>query len=81
MPNDDGMALGWGVSTRDWAKGRWLYPAGSAARLYSCLTIAPDVDFAVFAACNAAEESGEHACDQAAWALIQRYPRTQTTRR
>lgn len=42
------------------------------------ITIDPDVDFAVFAACNAAEESGERACDQAAWAVIQRYPRTKT---
>jgi CubicO group peptidase (beta-lactamase class C family) len=77
-PNADGTALGWGVSARDWAKGRWLYHAGSNGRWFACLTIAPDVDFAVFAVCNAAEESGERACDRAAWALIQRYPRTKT---
>lgn len=77
-PNDDGTAMGWGVSTRDWAKGRWLYHAGSTARWYACLTLAPDVDFAVFAGCNASGESGDPACDQAAWALIQRYPPTKT---
>lgn len=77
IPNADGTALGWGVSTRDWAKGRWYYHAGSNGRWYACLTIAPDVDFAVFAACNAAEDNGERACDQAAWVLIQRFLATQ----
>ncbi len=77
-PNADGTAMGWGVSTRDWAKGRWLYHAGSTGRWYACLTLAPNVDFAVFAACNASGESGDRACDQAAWALIQRYPLTRT---
>ena len=72
--------MDWMVSTRDWAKGRWLYHSGSNGRWFACLTLAPDVDFAVFAACNAAEETGENACDQAAWALIQRYPRTKTLR-
>jgi CubicO group peptidase (beta-lactamase class C family) len=70
--------MDWAVSTRDWAKGRWLYHAGSNGRWYASLTLAPDVDFAVFAACNAAEEPGESACDQAAWALIQRYSPTKT---
>lgn len=72
--------MDWMVSTRDWAKGRWLYHSGSNGRWYAGLTLAPDVDFAVFAGCNAAGEAGEHACDQAAWALIQRYPRTKTLR-
>ncbi|HWQ91085.1 MAG TPA: serine hydrolase domain-containing protein, partial [Clostridia bacterium] len=77
-PAGAAWGMDWAVSTRDWAKGRWLYHAGSNGRWYACLTIAPDVDFAVFAACNAAEEGGERACDQAAWALIQRFPRTKT---
>lgn len=47
---------------------------------YACLTLASDADFAVFAACNASGESGDRACDQAAWALIQRYPPTKTPR-
>ena len=77
-PLADAWAMDWMVSTRDWAKGRWLYHSGSNGRWFACLTLAPDVDFAVFAACNAAEENGERACDQAAWALIQRYPTTKT---
>ena len=70
--------MDWRVETRDWAKGRWLYHSGSNGRWFAGLTLAPDVDLAVFAACNAAEENGERACDQAAWALIQRYPATRT---
>ena len=80
-PIADVWAMDWMVSTRDWAKGRWLYHSGSNGRWYACLTLAPDVDFAVFAACNAGDENGDRgdrACDQAAWALIQRYPPTQT---
>lgn len=75
-PVGDAWAMDWMVSTRDWARGRWLYHSGSNGRWFACLTLAPDVDFAVFAACNAAEEDGERACDQAAWALIERFPRT-----
>jgi CubicO group peptidase (beta-lactamase class C family) len=77
-PEADAWAMDWMVSTRDWAKGRWLYHSGSNGRWFACLTLAPDVDFAVFAACNAAEENGERACDQAAWALVQRYLATRT---
>lgn len=77
-PIADAWAMDWMVSTRDWAKGRWLYHSGSNGRWYACLTLAPDVDFAVFAACNVGEEAGDRACDQAAWAFIQRYPVTKT---
>jgi D-alanyl-D-alanine carboxypeptidase len=77
-PMADAWAMDWMVSTRDWAKGRWFYHSGSNGRWYACLTLAPAVDLAVFAACNAAEENGDRACDQAAWALIQRYPPTKT---
>ena len=80
-PISDAWGMDWMVSTRDWAKGRWLYHSGSNGRWFACLTLAPDVDFAVFAACNAAEENGDRACDQAAWALIQRYPPTKTPQR
>jgi D-alanyl-D-alanine carboxypeptidase len=79
-PLADAWGMDWMVSTRDWAKGRWLYHSGSNGRWFACLTLAPDVDFAVFAACNAPQEIGDHACDQAAWALIQRYPVTKTSR-
>jgi D-alanyl-D-alanine carboxypeptidase len=77
-PMADAWAMDWVVSTRDWAKGRWFYHCGSNGRWYACLTIAPDVDLAVFAACNAGEENGDRACDQAAWALAQRYLSTKT---
>jgi CubicO group peptidase (beta-lactamase class C family) len=77
-PMADAWAMDWMVSTRDWAKGRWLYHSGSNGRWYACLTLAPDIDFAVFSACNAGGENGERACDQAAWALIQRYLATRT---
>ena len=77
-PVSDAWAMDWVVSTRDWAKGRWFYHSGSNGRWFACLTIAPDVDFAVFAACNAGGDNGDRACDQAAWALAQRYPGTKT---
>ena len=77
-PMADAWAMDWMVSTRDWAKGRWLYHSGSNGRWYACLTLAPDVNFAVFTACNVGDENGDRACDQAAWALIQRYPATRT---
>jgi len=80
-PIADAWGMDWMVSTRDWAKGRWLYHSGSNGRWFACLTLAPDVDVAVFAACNAAGDDGERACDQAAWALIQRYPPTRTGQR
>ena len=77
-PMTDAWAMDWAVSTRDWAKGRWLYHSGSNGRWYACLTLAPDIDFAVFAACNAAEENGERGCELAAWALAQRFLRSNT---
>ena len=71
-PDTNGWALGWVVSKRDWAWGRWLYHSGSTARWYAALTLAPDRDFAIFAACNAFGERGDRACDQAAQVLIRR---------
>lgn len=72
----NGYALDWVVSTRAWAQGRWLYHAGSTLRWYACLTLAPDVDFSVFVACNAYGSVGERACEQAANLLLLRWQAT-----
>jgi len=66
----NGYALDWEVSTRPWARGRWLFHGGSTLRWYACLTIAPDADFSVFVACNACGDAGARVCDQAADVLI-----------
>ncbi|MGO8837814.1 MAG: serine hydrolase [Limisphaerales bacterium] len=71
-PDTNGIALDWQVASRDWAWGRWLCHSGSTARWYATLTLAPDRDLAMFAACNAFGERGDRACDQAAQALIRR---------
>ena len=54
-PMAGAWAMDWRVETRNWAKRRWLYHSGSNGRWFAGLTLAPDMDFAVFAACNAAE--------------------------
>ena len=50
---------GWFISAASWAKGtqpgdtgRRLWHAGSAGRWNACVGIAPEIDFAVLAACN-----------------------------
>jgi CubicO group peptidase (beta-lactamase class C family) len=68
---------GWGIDTRDWAKGeggtgRVLTHSGSNTMWFAVTWIAPERDFAVLVTCNQGGDAAAKACDQAAWALIQR---------
>lgn len=72
-------ALGWVVTQRPWAgakpgaPGRVLTHAGSNTMWYCVVWIAPERNFAVLAATNAAGDRCEKAVDEAAWGLIQHY--------
>lgn len=75
-PND-GYALGWGVTTRPWAKGsgegdvgRVLTHAGSNTMWFAVAWIAPERNFAVLVASNVSSQIGPKAADEAASTLI-----------
>lgn len=66
-------ALGWFVTKRPWGGGTVMTHAGSNTMFYTVMWVAPKKDFAVVVASNAPIESADKGCDQAAWALIQRF--------
>jgi CubicO group peptidase (beta-lactamase class C family) len=75
-PND-GYAMGWGITTRPWAKGtregdvgRVFTHAGSNTMWFAVAWIAPEKNLSILIACNAAGESGPKAADEAAQAMI-----------
>ena len=47
-------AMGLGVHTRGWAGGTVYTHTGSNTMFYSVIWVAPEIDFAVVAACNSA---------------------------
>ncbi len=68
-------ALGWRVTTREWARGeggtgRVLMHAGSNTMWYCVAWIAPERGIAVLATCNAGGRRGEQACDAVCGALL-----------
>ncbi|MFG0285709.1 MAG: serine hydrolase domain-containing protein, partial [Phycisphaerales bacterium JB039] len=65
-------ALGWSVPHRDWAAGRVLAHTGSNTMWYCVVWAAPKKGFAVLVATNEAGDAAAKACDEVAWALIQR---------
>ena len=65
-------AMGWIVTQRPWG-GRVLTHAGSNTMWYCVTWIAPEKNFAVLVATNAAGDKCAQAADEAAWALIQHY--------
>jgi CubicO group peptidase (beta-lactamase class C family) len=76
----DPYAPGWLVAGRDWAKGngaahtgRVLTHAGSNTLWFCVVWIAPERDFAVLVASNQGGDEAARACDDTAWALIQKY--------
>jgi CubicO group peptidase (beta-lactamase class C family) len=69
---DDETAAGWLVLERPWARGRVLVHAGSNRLWYAVVWMVPARDFAVLAVSNQGGEGAAKACDEAAWALIQR---------
>ena len=66
--------MGWVVVDRDWAGGAALTHAGSNTMWFAVTWVAPQRDFAVLVACNQGGDVAAQACDDAAWALIQRFP-------
>lgn len=63
-------AMGWIVTQREWG-GTVLTHAGSNTMWYGVVWMAPQKDFAVLAVTNLGDPAATHACDEAAWQLIQ----------
>ena len=66
-------ALGWNVTKRPWAGGRVLTHSGSNTMNLAVMWVAPERDFAVVAATNAAGPDAEKGCDEAVAILIRRW--------
>jgi CubicO group peptidase (beta-lactamase class C family) len=64
---------GWLTAERSWGGGRVLTHAGSNTMNFAVAWVAPLKEFAVLVATNQAGGTTEKGCDEAAWALIQRY--------
>lgn len=71
-PPDD-YALGWGVTKRDWARGTALTHAGSNGLNYFVVWVAPNLDFALAVATNAAGDKAPGVLDKIAGTLVQKY--------
>ncbi len=69
----DGYGFGWGVCTRDWAGGKALEHAGSNGMNYCVAWLAPGKKFGILVCCNQGGDTAAKACDEAAYAMIQRY--------
>jgi hypothetical protein len=61
------------VVKRDWAGGNALMHNGSNTMWYVVMWLAPEKDFAVVAATNAAGADAEKGCDEAASAMINKW--------
>jgi CubicO group peptidase (beta-lactamase class C family) len=75
-----GYACGWGVLTRDWARGaaagatgRVLSHAGSNTMWHAVAWLAPEIDFALLACCNRGGEHAAQACDEAVSLLLRKF--------
>jgi len=68
-----GYALGWGVTTRSWARGTVLQHSGSNTLWYAVVWIAPERNLAMFAATNAGGDAGAQGTDRAIQVLLQRF--------
>jgi CubicO group peptidase (beta-lactamase class C family) len=66
-------AMGWGTGKRGWAKGTVLTHAGSNTMNYFIVWVAPDIEFSVAAAANAAGPALNKDLDQVVARLVQRY--------
>lgn len=64
-------ALGWAVTTREWAGGRALTHTGSNTMNFAVVWMSPARDFAVLVCVNQGGDTAARAADEAAWALIQ----------
>lgn len=64
---------GWVVTERSWGGGRVFTHSGSNTQNFAVIWLTAIKDFAVLVVTNQGGEAAAKACDQAAWALIQRY--------
>jgi CubicO group peptidase (beta-lactamase class C family) len=69
----DVYGYGWGVCTRDWAGGKALNHAGSNTMNFCVAWLAPNRKFGVLVCSNQGGDTVFKACDEAAYAMIQRY--------
>lgn len=79
-PPGDGYAMGWSVSTREWAKGGkegdtgWVLTHNGSNTMWYCVTwIAPEKGFAVLVTSNIGGDEVAKGTDEAAWAVIQEW--------
>jgi CubicO group peptidase (beta-lactamase class C family) len=68
---DDHYAMGWIVTSRDWAGGTALTHTGSNTMWFTTVWLAPKKDFAVITVTNIGGDQAAKATDEAAWKLIQ----------
>jgi CubicO group peptidase (beta-lactamase class C family) len=73
-------AMGWGVTTRPWAKGgaagdkgRVLTHNGSNTMWFAVAWLAPEKDWAVLVCCNKGGDAAAKACDEAVWEMVKSY--------
>lgn len=70
-PGDYGF--GWGICQRPWAGGKALNHSGSNTMNFAVCWLAPGRKFGVLVCCNQGGDEALKACDEAAFALIQRH--------
>ncbi len=72
-PAKNNYAMGWGVVDRGWARGKALTHAGSNTMNYFVVWAAPETDFALAVATNAAGDKAPSVLDRVAGELVKRY--------
>ena len=72
-PEGATYAMGWGTGKRGWAKGMVMTHAGSNTMNYFIVWIAPNIEFSVAAAANAAGPAVNKDLDDVVATLVQRY--------
>lgn len=70
QPAKNNYAMGWAVVERDWAHGKALTHAGSNTMNYFVVWVAPEIDFALAVASNAAGDKALRALDRVAGELV-----------
>jgi CubicO group peptidase (beta-lactamase class C family) len=73
VPDNDDYAFGWVVLQRGWARSRALWHNGSNTMFYAVVWIAPNRNFAVVIATNAADADAQAACNDAATEMIRKF--------
>lgn len=73
QPAKNAYAMGWGVVERGWARGKALTHAGSNTMNYFVVWAAPETDFALAVASNAAGDKAPSVLDRIAGELVKRY--------